>query len=106
VGTVTGDAEAVDEDIGVSAAQLIELVSAQFEEGLRPGEVTIRMFIDLMRERKGKELRYSQAAYRLNRLVEMGLMRSRLVLYDGTQRLAFSWVRNGNDGRGQSDDDE
>jgi len=81
--------EAVDEseDIGLSAAQVIEMVSAQFG-GLRPGEITIRMYVDEM----GGELKYNQAAGRLNRLVESGLMTKREVLVDGARRLAYSWI--------------
>lgn len=93
------DAGTVDDEIDVTTSEIIEMVSAQFA-GLRPGEITIRMYM-----RSNKELRYQQVEYRLNKMVELGLMTRRLVLHDGARRLAFAWVGNENDGRGQDGDD-
>ena len=87
-----GDEATVDREIGISADQIIEMVSAQFE-GLRADEVTIRMYADK------EALRYYQAAYRLDKMVETGLMRKRKLLHDGKIRWAFSWTEsNGRDG--------
>lgn len=72
------------DDIGISESQIIEMVSSRFR-GLRPGEVTIRMYADQ------EGLRYQQAAYRLEKMVELGLMEKRPVLHDGARRMAFSW---------------
>jgi len=91
--------EAVDEseDIGLSAAQVIEMVAAHFG-GLRPGEITIRMYVDEAKK-AGEDLRYNQAACRLNSLVEVGLMTKREVVHEGARRMAYSWVSSDNDGR-------
>ena len=86
----TEDEEAVDDEIGVTAAQIVALVAAQFE-GLRPGEITVRQYIEEARE-QGDDIRYNQAASRLNRLVEQGIMARREIVYDGARRMAYRWI--------------
>jgi hypothetical protein len=73
---------------------LDEVIAWSFPQPLQPNEFTVRQFVARIEQTTGKVVSSSSARHQLEKLIAMGKLKKRPIVYDGTPCNAYSYTQS------------